>query len=78
MGHYLIRATILPSIIDKIIEKYDVDENEALHRFYNSNVGRMFSVDDTGLYGQSPNYIFYLFEQEIHGEQSLKSIKDFK
>jgi len=36
--------------------------------FYHSNVGRMFSVDESGLYGQSPNFIFYLFEQEMTGE----------
>lgn len=67
MGHYLVRATILPSIIGKIEEKYNVEENMALHMFYHSNVGRMFSVDDSGLYGQSPNFIFSLFEQENAG-----------
>jgi len=65
MGHYLVRATILPEIIGKIAQKYNEDDNNALHMFYNSNVGRMFSVDDSGLYGQSPNFIFCLFEQEI-------------
>lgn len=72
MGHYLVRATILPSIIDSIKEKYNVDDNMALHMFYHSNVGRMFSVDDSGLYGQSPNFIFYLFEQEMMKEDSKK------
>ncbi|MDO8609887.1 MAG: hypothetical protein Q7R95_05025 [bacterium] len=64
MEHHLIRATILPQIINNITDKYKVDENKALHMFYTSHTGKMFSDDDSGLYGQSPLYIFSLFEQE--------------
>jgi hypothetical protein len=64
MDHALVRATILPQIIEKIEEKYNVGENEALKMFYSSGVGRLFSQEDTGLYGQSPNYIYGLFEEE--------------
>lgn len=65
MGHHLIRATILPQIINNIVEKYKVDENKALHMFYTSHTGSLFSADDSGLYGQSPLYIFSIFEQEM-------------
>ena len=64
MGHHLIRATILPQIINNITKSYKVDENEALHMFYTSHTGCVFSDDDSGLYGQSPLYIFSIFEQE--------------
>ena len=37
----------------------------ALDRFYRSSTGPSFADDETGLYGQSPNYIFDLFEQEM-------------
>lgn len=67
MSHHLIRATILPEIIEKICDKYKVDENKALHMFYTSVTGSLFADDKTGLYGQSPLYILSLFEQEQQG-----------
>ena len=68
MGHHLIRATILSQIINNITKKYNVDENKALHMFYTSHTGSLFSDDDSGLYGQSPLYIFSIFEQEMKHE----------
>jgi hypothetical protein len=68
MSHHLVRALILPQIITNITEKYKVDENEALHMFYTSHTGSMFSDDDSGLYGQSPLHIFSIFEQEMKYE----------
>ena len=65
MGHATIRAAILPDIIAKIMERYQIDEGAALDRFYRSSTGESFADDDTGLYGQSPNYIFGLYEQEV-------------
>ena len=65
MGHATIRAAILPDIIAKIMERYQIGEGAALDRFYRSSTGESFADDDTGLYGQSPNYIFGLYEQEV-------------
>ncbi|MCR5826502.1 MAG: hypothetical protein K6G54_08035, partial [Oscillospiraceae bacterium] len=59
------RALILPEIISKIMERYQMNEDAALDRFYRSSTGASFADDDTGLYGQSPNYIFGLFTQEM-------------
>lgn len=64
MAHHLVRATILPEIIKLISKKYNVDENKALDMFYTSVTGSLFSDDETGLYGQSPLYIFSLYQQE--------------
>lgn len=72
MGHHLIRATILPQIIEHIMVKYKVDENQALHMFYTSHTASLYSDDDTGLYGQSPLYIFSIFDQEISGKHSFE------
>ena len=69
MGHSTIRATILPSIIQMIMERYYLTENAALSAFYNSATGAAFSDDDTGLYGQSPLYIFGLYVQEQKEQQ---------
>ena len=65
MGHGTVRAAILPEIISKIMERYGIDEATALDRFYRSSTGASFADDSTGLYGQSPNYIFGLYEQEV-------------
>lgn len=64
MDHSITRATILPVIIEKIMQKYSLTENEALDAFYTSATGASFGDDETGLYGQSPNYIFGLFVEE--------------
>ena len=64
MEHYLIRATIIPVIVEKIMEKTNMDYRAALDIFYTSDTAALLSDDDTGLYGQSPNYIYGLFMQE--------------
>lgn len=65
MEHSAVRAAILPDIISKIMERYRLDEDAALEQFYRSSTGASFADDDTGLYGQSPNYIFSLYVQEM-------------
>ncbi|MDR3334985.1 MAG: hypothetical protein LBT13_08910 [Treponema sp.] len=62
MAHSLIKATIIPDIIRLIAEKYDVSEREALDMFYTA---ASLDDDETGLYGQSPLYIFWLFVEEM-------------
>ncbi len=64
MNHATTRATILPEIIKLIQAKFGLSEDEALNAFYTSATGASFADDETGLYGQSPNYIFGLFLQE--------------
>lgn len=67
MAHATIRATILPEIIKLITQSFDISEDEALDRFYTSSTGEAFADDETGLYGQSPLYIFGLFSEEYKG-----------
>lgn len=67
MNHATTRAAILPEIVEMIQKKYGLSEDAALRMFYESATGASFADDETGLYGQSPNYIFGLFLQE-HGE----------
>ena len=64
MGHSTVRAVILPEVIKMIMKRYDLDETAALDAFYRSATGAAFSDDETGLYGQSPNFIFGLYTQE--------------
>jgi hypothetical protein len=65
MAHHLIKATIIPDIIKLITEKYTVSEKKALDMFYTSATAASLDDDETGLYGQSPLYIFSLFVGEI-------------
>ncbi len=66
MEHYLIRATIIPVIVEKIMNRFNIDYLTALDRFYTSDTAALLADDDTGLYGQSPNYIFGLYLHEIN------------
>lgn len=58
------RAATLPTIINLIMDKYEVGENQALKMFYESHIGKCYSDDESGLYGQSGLYVFSLFQEE--------------
>ena len=64
MDHFLTRATIIPKVIELIKKEYRISEQEALDKFYRSATSAALADDETGLYGQSPYYIFSLFLQE--------------
>jgi hypothetical protein len=49
------------------MDRFNFTENEALKIFYESHTGMCYSDDSTGLYGQSANYVFSLFCEEISG-----------
>lgn len=70
MNHSTTRATILPEIIRKIMAHEHLSENEALKAFYSSATGASFADDETGLYGQSPNFVFGLYLEEKNEERS--------
>lgn len=64
MAHATVKATILPEIIKLICSDKNVSEEQALDMFYASKTGESFADDDTGLYGQSPLYIYGLLKEE--------------
>ncbi|MCM1441707.1 MAG: hypothetical protein NC131_21230 [Roseburia sp.] len=64
MAHATVRATILPEIIKLICRNKHVSEQQALDMFYTSKTGESFADDETGLYGQSPLFIYGLFAEE--------------
>lgn len=78
MEHCTTRATILPVIIELIMENYKLSEAEALDAFYKSATGASFSDDATGLYGQSPNFIYGLFKQEIEEMNEFSQERQMK
>jgi len=66
--HNLVRATVIPEIVKILCHYYDISEDEALKRFYESTTGANFADDETGLYGQSALHIAGLFIMEHDGD----------
>ena len=66
--HNLVRATVTPEIIRLISKYYQIGENEALQRFYQSKTAENYADEETGLYGQSALHIVGLFIMEQDGD----------
>jgi hypothetical protein len=73
MSHSLVKSILVPEIVRMIAEKYRLSEDDALKAFYQSGTARALGDDETGLYSQSPWYIFSFFEEEY--EKNLFSQK---
>ena len=69
MSHGTIRAATLPTIIKLIVDKYGVNDDEAMKMFYESHIGACYADDESGLYGQSAPYVFSLFQETVLTEQ---------
>ena len=66
--HNLVRATIIPQIVKILCRYYNISEDEALKRFYESATGANLADEETGLYGQSALHIAGLVIVEQDGE----------
>ena len=66
--HNLVRATNIPQIVKILCHYYNISEDEALKRFYESATGANYADDETGLYGQSALHIVGLFIMEQDGD----------
>lgn len=65
MAHTLSKSLLITKVIELIAEKYSLSIEEARNRLYSSELINLIDDDETGLYGESPLYVFSLFEQEI-------------
>ncbi len=77
--HNLVKATVMPDIIRILCKYYNITENEALQRFYQSKTAENFAEEETGLYGQSALHIAGMFIMEQDGradEQRLRTNKN--
>ena len=73
--HNLVRATVTPEIITILRRYYDITENEAMKRFYESNTAQCYSDEQTGLYGQSALNIVGLYIMEKDKNIDLEKLK---
>lgn len=61
---YLIEG-ITKDIIAYIMEDEDVDLSTAITQFHNSETFAKLSDEDTGLYIESPAYVYEIFKDEM-------------
>ena len=66
--HNLVRATNIPQIVKILCHYYNISEDEALKRIYETATGANYADDETGLYGQSALHIAGLFIVEQDGD----------
>ena len=66
--HCQVRSINVPEIVKILCRYYNIREDEALKRFYESATGANYADDETGLYGQSALHIAGLFIVEQDGD----------
>jgi len=72
--HNLVRATVTPEIITILRRYYDITEDEAMKRFYESNTAQCYTDEQTGLYGQSALNIVGLYIMEKNETIDLEKL----
>ena len=63
MEHILSKTILITKVIELIAEHYRVSLEDARNMLYESDIINLIEDDETGLYGESPLYVFSLFEQ---------------
>ena len=64
MEHKLAKILLITEVTELIAAHYRLQISDARERLYDSDIINFIDDDETGLYGESPLYIFSLFEQE--------------
>lgn len=64
------KAQLIEHIIQDIVDMFASDQNieydEAMNKFYNSEVFEKLQDKETGLYLESPEYVYDLFKDELN------------
>ena len=53
-------------IIDMICTDQNIEYDEAMNKFYNSEIFEKLMNNETGLYLESPDYVYDLFKDETN------------
>jgi hypothetical protein len=61
-----LREYLIQDIIDEICTDQNIEYDEAMNKFYNSEVFEKLMNDETGLYIESPDYVYDLFKDEMN------------
>ena len=57
---------VIQDIIDMISTDWSIEYDEAKNKFYNSEVSEKLIDEETGLYLESPDYVYDLFKDEMN------------
>lgn len=57
---------IVQDIVDMLATDHNIEYDEAMNKFYNSEVFEKLQDKETGLYLESPEYIYDLFKDEMN------------
>ena len=57
---------IVQDIVDMLATDQNIEYDEAMNKFYNSEVFEKLQDKETGLYLESPEYIYDLFKDEMN------------
>ena len=64
MEHLLAKTLLITCVTELIAKKYSISLANARDELYSSDIIGFIDDDETGLYGESPLYVFSLFEKE--------------
>lgn len=70
MSHQLAKTIIITRVTELITKKYRLSIEEARDRLYQSRLIDLIDDDELGLYGESPLYVFSLYENEVSKKAS--------
>ena len=57
---------VIQDIIDMVSTDWSIEYDEAKNKFYNSEVFETLIDEETGLYLESPDYVYDLFKDEMN------------
>ncbi|MEH2949706.1 hypothetical protein AALD22_24615 [Lachnospiraceae bacterium 56-18] len=57
---------IVQDIVDMLATDQNIEYDEAMNKFYNSEVFEKLQDKETGLYSESSEYIYDLFKDEMN------------
>lgn len=61
-----LREYLIQDIIDMICTDQNIEYDEAMNKFYNSEIFEKLMNNETGLYLESPDYVYDLFKDETN------------
>ena len=64
MVNQIAKGLLITKVTELIAQKYKMSISHARDLLYDSELMDLIDDERTGLYDESPQYIFYLFEQE--------------
>lgn len=57
---------IIQDVIDMLATDQNIEYDEAMNKFYNSEIFSKLQEEETGLYMESSEYVYDLFKDEIN------------